>query len=90
MHHPRADIERLYIERENDGKELIQLESNSKRTIIWLKKYLDTTTDWMLQLVTLYPSLPKINGNHEVAPYSLELQNRSLNTGCNSVLYSRK
>ena len=26
MHHPRADIERLYIKRENSGRGLIQLE----------------------------------------------------------------
>ena len=44
-HHPRANIERLYIKRENGGRSLIQLELANKRTSIGLKKYLDTRTD---------------------------------------------
>ena len=51
MQYPRADIERLKIKRGNDGTELIQSELTNTTTTIGLKKYLDTTTDWMLQLV---------------------------------------
>ena len=50
MHHPRADIEHLYIKRENGERGLIQAELTYEITTIGLKKYLDTTTDWMLQL----------------------------------------
>ena len=45
MHHPRADIERLYIKRKNGGRGLIQLELIYKITIIRLNKYFDATTD---------------------------------------------
>ena len=51
MHHPRADIERLYINWENYGRGLIKLRLIYKTPTIGLKKYLGTTTDWMLQLV---------------------------------------
>ena len=45
MHHPRADIERLNINRENEGRGLIHIELTNKTIIIGLKKYLDTTPD---------------------------------------------
>ena len=41
----------LHKSRENTERELIQLELSYKTTTIGLKKYLDTTTDWMLQFV---------------------------------------
>ena len=50
MHHPRADIEHLYIKRENGERGLIQAELTYEITTIGLKKYLDTTTDWLLPL----------------------------------------
>ena len=59
MHHPRADIERLYIKRENNGRGLIQRELTDKTTIVGSKKYLDTTTDWMLQLVNAHEKKKK-------------------------------
>ena len=51
IHHPIADTECLYVRRENGGRCLIQKELTYKITTIRLKKYLDTTTDWMIQLV---------------------------------------
>ena len=60
MHHPRADIVHLYIKRENGGRGLIQLELTYKTTTIGLKKYLDTTTDWILQLVNTWEAKEKI------------------------------
>ena len=59
MHHPKVVIECLYIKWENDGRELIQLELTYKTTTIGLKKYLDTTTDWMLQFVNAYKKQKK-------------------------------
>ena len=38
MNRPRTDIERVYVKRENSGKELIQLELTSKTSTIGLKK----------------------------------------------------
>ena len=53
-HHPRTDIERLYIRRENGGRGLIQQEMTNKTTTIGLKKYLDSIIDWRLQLVNTH------------------------------------
>ena len=39
MYHPRADIERLHIKRENVGRGLIQLELTNNTTTKRLKKY---------------------------------------------------
>ena len=54
MHHPRVDIEDLYIKRENGERGLIQAELTYEITTIGLKKYLDTTTHWMLPLSNIY------------------------------------
>ena len=51
MHHPKADVDRLYIRRSDGGKGLLQLELMYKTTTIGLQPYLDSTQDWMLQLV---------------------------------------
>ena len=54
MHHPKADIERLYVPRHEGGRGLMQIEMNFKSATIGLHKYLSTTNDWMLRLVLLY------------------------------------
>ena len=54
MHHPRADIKHLYVKRENGGRGLIQLKLTYKTTTVGIKKYLDTTTHWMIQLVNTH------------------------------------
>ena len=51
MHHPKADIDRLYVPRADGGRGMIQLELTFKTTTIGLHKYLSTTKDWILQLV---------------------------------------
>ena len=54
MHHPKADVDRLYIPRKEGGRGMIQLELSLKTTTIGLQKYLETSTDWMLQLVNIH------------------------------------
>ena len=54
MHHPKADVEILYVPRCEGGRALMWLEMNFKTTAIGLDKYLSTTNDWMLQLVLFY------------------------------------
>ena len=39
---------------ENGGRSLIQLELTYKITSVELKKYLDTTTDWLLLFVNIH------------------------------------
>ena len=59
MHHPKADIDRLYIPRNERGRRMIQLELSYKTSTIGLHKYLTTTTDWMLQLVLAHDKTKK-------------------------------
>ena len=51
MYHLKSDIGRLYIPRKEGGSGMMQLESSYKMSTIGQRKYLSTTTDWMLQLV---------------------------------------
>ena len=48
MHHPSANIERLFANGENSGSDLLQQELTYKTTTIGLKKYLHIATDWIL------------------------------------------
>ena len=50
IHHPKADVDRLYIPRNEGGRGMIQLELSYKTSTIGQHKYLTATTDWMLQL----------------------------------------
>ena len=51
MDHPKADVDRLYIPRNGEGRGMIQLELSCKTSTIGRHKYLTTTTHWMLQLI---------------------------------------
>ena len=51
MHHPKADVDRLYLPRAEGGRGLIQLELTLKTTTIGLDTYLSSTEDPLLQLV---------------------------------------
>ena len=51
MHHPKGNVERLYVPRREGGIGLMQLKMNFKTTTIGIHKYFSTTNDWMLQLV---------------------------------------
>ena len=59
MHHPEADVDRMYIRRSDGGKGLLQLELMYKTITIGLKKYLDSTQDWMQQLVNRHDKTKK-------------------------------
>ena len=45
MHHPKANVNRLCIPRNEGGRGMIQLELSYKRSTIGQHKYLTTTTD---------------------------------------------
>ena len=51
LHHPKAEIDRLYIPRNEGGRAMIQLELSLKATTIGMQKCLETTKGWILQLV---------------------------------------
>ena len=51
MHHPKADVERLYLPRSNGGRGMTQFELSYKTATIGLYGYLDLSQDWMMQRV---------------------------------------
>ena len=42
MHHPKADIDRLYVKRKEGGRGLVQAEAAYKVEIIDIAEYLNT------------------------------------------------
>ena len=51
MHHPKADVERMYLPRKIGGRGLTQLEMAYKTTTVGLNTYLQKTEDALLTLV---------------------------------------
>ena len=50
-HHPKADVDRLYIPRLRGGRGLLQLEIMFKLTFIGVNCYLKNNKDWMMSCV---------------------------------------
>jgi len=53
MHHPKSDIDRMYLPRSTGGRGLIQIETTYKTTTIGLAKYLEKSQDPFLKLANL-------------------------------------
>ena len=51
MHHPKSDIDRMYLPRSSGGRGLMQIETTYKTTIIGLATYLEKSKDPFLMLV---------------------------------------
>ena len=51
MHHPKADVNRMYLPRRIGGRGLTKLETAYKSTTIEMETYLRNTDDALLQLV---------------------------------------
>ena len=51
MHHPKSDVDRLYLPRTEGGRGLIQLELSYKSTTVGRDKYLQETQDTLLGFV---------------------------------------
>ena len=45
MHHPKSDINRLYLPRKEGGRGLVQLELSLKMSIIGIDTYLNNAND---------------------------------------------
>ena len=60
MHHPKADKDRLHLPRSEGGRSLIQTELTYKTTATGLHKYLQTTKDWMMELVRKHENSKKL------------------------------
>ena len=51
MHHPKSDVNRLYLPRKEGSMGLLQCELSLKTSIIGIGTYLNITNDWILKLV---------------------------------------
>ena len=71
MHHPKADIHRLYLPRSNEERGLTQLELSHKTSTICLFRYLNLLDDWMQQLALRHE---KEKGSHSVVKEAREFR----------------
>ena len=51
MHHPKLDVDQMYLQRSLGGRGLIQIETAYKTTTIGLAAYLEKSDDPLLKLV---------------------------------------
>ena len=51
MHHPKADVDRLYLPRTSGGRGLIQIETTYKTTTIGLDAYINCRVDRLLDII---------------------------------------
>ena len=64
MHHPKVDIDRLYVKRKEGGRGLVQVETAYKAEIINIAEYLKTNfkEDQFVNIVTNHESTqPNMN-----------------------------
>jgi len=79
MHHPKADVDRIYLPRSEGGRGLIQLEKAYKTTVIGLHAYLEHTEDTLMKLVNAHEKQKKSHSVFkEAKKYSRELQMETL------------
>ena len=81
MHHPRADMNRMYLPRRIGGRGLSKLETAYKSTIIGLETYLRNTDDALLQLVLQHetkrsftPSKKRVRNSEENLRYQILIE----------------
>ena len=60
MHHSGADAQRLYVQRCERGRGLMQMKMTFKTSKIEPHKYLSSTNAWILQLVLFYTGFHSI------------------------------
>ena len=60
MHHPKADVDRLYLPRSEEGRELIQIELTYKITTAGLETYLRENKYSMMKLVLEHEKKKKL------------------------------
>ena len=61
MHHPKADVSRMYIPRKKGGRGMINLEMTYKTTTIGLNGYLQSSEDRMLHAVLQHEKKKKLH-----------------------------
>ena len=74
MHHPKADVNRLYLPRTSGGRGLIQIETSYKLTTIGLHTYLNTNDDCLLMIARDHELLKNTTSvNVQAAKFKREL-----------------
>ena len=53
-HHPKTDIDYLYLSRSSDGRGIKQFKMAYRTITVAMSTYLSTASDWMLKLVYQY------------------------------------
>ena len=61
MHHPKADVSRMYIPRKEGGRGMINLEMTYKTTTIGLNSYLESSEDRILHAVLQHEKKKKLH-----------------------------
>lgn len=64
MHHPKSDVDRLYLSRHQGGRGLLQLELCYKVATVGLHMYLECTNDPLMKLVLLHEKKKKLHSIH--------------------------
>ena len=59
-HHPKADVDRLYLKRADGGRGLLQIEITNKITVIGMQEYLESSSDWMMGCVAEFEKKKKL------------------------------
>ena len=74
MHHPKTDVDRLYLPRNEGGRGLIQIELTYKITTTGLETYLRESEDRMMKLVLEHEKKKKLYSvTKEAAKFRQEL-----------------
>jgi len=77
MHHPRADVDRLYVKRKEGGRGLIQIENAYITSTIGLDMYLQNNHDPLLRLVYQHDKGKNI--------YSIHKESNKFKTQCDRI-----
>lgn len=77
FHHPKADIDRLYIPRNSGGRGLIELEDAYKRAIVSLNEYIKEGKDSFIRLLANYDVK---KAKYSIMKYGEELKKNYLPT----------
>ncbi|XP_063585774.1 uncharacterized protein LOC134763144 [Penaeus indicus] len=75
MHHPKADVDHLYLPRRCGGRGMINLETAYKTSTIGMATYLSVSKDWMIKLVHQHEQSKKLFSiNKEACKYEREFE----------------
>ena len=61
MHHPKADVSRMYLPKKEGGRGMINLQVTYKTTTIGLNSYLESSEDRMLHAVLQHEKKKKLH-----------------------------